>query len=86
MSHARARYRCHTAVHTASTLEVRGRPHSVLEFGVSSEINITTGFGSKSKTASFNTYYYIVGLLLVVATSPVMSSTSALPRYLVSKA
>ena len=42
------------AVHTASTLEVQHRPHSELEFGGHSEINITTGFGSNSKSASFN--------------------------------
>ena len=46
MSHARAWYRCHTAVYTAKTLDVQDRPHSVLEFGIHSEINITTGFGS----------------------------------------
>ena len=38
------------AVHTASTLVVPHRPHLELEFGIQSETNITTGFGSKSKT------------------------------------
>ena len=33
MAHARARYRCHTAVHTASTLEVQHRPYSELSLG-----------------------------------------------------
>ena len=41
--------------------------YSTDTFGVgvrfSSDINITTGFGSKSKTAQFNTYYYSVGSL-----------------------
>ena len=57
-------------------------------FGVgvrlSSDINITTGFGSKSKTAQLNTYYYSVGLLFEVVASPVMSRTLAVPHYLVS--
>ena len=63
------------AVHTASTLVVPHRPHSELEFGIQSETNITTGFGSKSKTATFNTYYYFISLLFVVDAFPVMSRT-----------
>ena len=74
------------AVHTASTLVVQHRPYSELEFGVQSEINIITGFGSKSKTALFNTYYYSVGSFFVVAAAPVPLRTSALPQYLVTKA
>ena len=46
--HACVQYRCHMAVHAASTLEVQDRPHLVLEFGVASEISNTAGFGSKS--------------------------------------
>ena len=38
---ALAWYRCHTAVHIASTLVVPHRPHSELEFGIQSETNIT---------------------------------------------
>ena len=57
VSHARARYRCCTAVHTASTLEVHADHYSVLEFGFHSETNITIGFGSKTKSASFITYF-----------------------------
>ena len=41
VSHARARYSCRMAVHTASTLVVQYRPHSELEFGIQSETNIT---------------------------------------------
>ena len=84
VAHARARYRCRTAVHTASTLEVQYRPHSELEFRLHSETNITTGFGSKSKTAPFNTYYYSVGSLFEVCASPVTSRTlcgTLLPYY-----
>ena len=84
--YARVQYRCHTAVHTANTLVVQHRPQLELEFGVHSETNITTGFGSKSKSASFNTCYYFVGSFFVVAAYPVPSRTSALPWYLVSKA
>ena len=50
VAHARAWYRCYTAVYTASTLEVQHRTHSELEFRLPSDRNITTGFGSKSKT------------------------------------
>ena len=57
-------------------------------FGVgvrfSSDINITTSFGSKSKTAQLNTYYYFVGLLFEVFTSPVPSRTPVVLCYLVS--
>ena len=42
----------------------------------SSDINITTGFGSKMKSAQFNIYYYSVGSFFVVAASPVMTRTS----------
>ena len=69
------------AVHTASTLEVQHRTHSELEFRFSSDTNITTGFGSKSKTASFNTYHYVVGSLFEVGASPVMSRTLVLLWY-----
>ena len=51
-----------------------------------SETKITTGFGSKSKTAQLNTYYYSVGLLFEVSASPVPSSTLSVPCYLVTKA
>ena len=78
MSCARAWYRCHMAVHTASTLEVHTDHIRSWSLDIHSEINITTGFGSKSKTALFNTYYYFVGLLFVVAASPVMTRTSVL--------
>ena len=74
------------AVHTASTLEVQHRPHSELEFGVTSEINITTGFGSKAKSALFDTYFYFVGTLFIVAAFPVMTRTPVVHCYLVSKA
>ena len=82
VAHARAQYRCHMAVHTASTLEVQHRPHSELEFGVQSEINITTGFGSKSKTATYNTYYYFEGLFFAVGASPVPLRTLVVLCYL----
>ena len=74
------------AVHTAITLVVPHRPHSELEFGIQSETNITTGFGNKLKTATFNTYYYFVGLLFEVGASLVTSKTPTVPCYLVSKA
>ena len=70
------------AVNTASTLLVPHRPHLELEFRFSSETNITTGFGSKSKTTPFNTYYYFVGLLFVVVASPVMTRTLVVLCYL----
>ena len=70
------------AVHTASTLEVQHRPHSELEFGVHSETNITTGFGSKPKSASFNTYFYFVGSFFTVGTSPVPLRTLVVLHYL----
>ena len=64
--------------------------YSTDTFGIgvrlSSDINITTGFGSKSKTAQFNTYYYSVGLLFGVGASPVTSKTLTVPCYLVTKA
>ena len=44
--------------------------YSTDTFGVGvwivSETNITTGFGSKSRTAQFNIYYYTVGLLFLL--------------------
>ena len=52
---------------------------------IDSETNITTGFGSKSRTAQFNTYYYTVGSLFEVSASPVTSRTLSVPSYLVSK-
>ena len=51
VSCAHVRYRCRTAVHIASTLEVQHRLHLELEFGHHSEINIATGFRSKLKSA-----------------------------------
>ena len=51
-----------------------------------SETNITTGFGSKSKTASFNIYFYTVGSLFEVSASPVPLRTLVVLRYLVNKA
>ena len=86
VAHACARYRCRTAVHTARTLEVQHRTHLELEFRLDSDINIITGFGSKTKSAQFNTYYYPVGSLFEVSASPVMSRTLTVPCYLVSKA
>ena len=59
--------------------------HFGVEFRFSSDTNITTGFGSKSKTAQLNTYYYSVGLLFEVFASPVPLRTSVVLRYLVSK-
>ena len=50
-----------------------------------SETNITTGFGSKSKTAQLNTYYYSVGSFFEVSASPVLLRTLVVLRYLVSK-
>ena len=47
-----------------------------------SETNITTGFGSKLKYASFNTYYYFVGSLFEVAASPVTTRTLVVLCYL----
>ena len=70
------------AVHTASALVVPHRPHSELEFGIQSETNITTGFGSKSKSAPFNTYYYFVGSFFEVAASLVMTRTLVVLCYL----
>ena len=60
--------------------------HFEVEFRLPSDINITTGFGSKSKTAQFNTYYYTVGSLFEVSASPVPLRTLVVLRYLVSKA
>ena len=64
--------------------------YSTDTFGVGvwldSEINITTGFGRKSKSALFNTYYYFVGLISIFAASPVMTRTPVVHCYLVSKA
>ena len=51
-----------------------------------SETNITTGFGSKTKSAQFNTYYYSIGLLFEVPASPVPSRTPVVLRYLVTNA
>ena len=63
------------AVHTASTLVVQYRPHSELECGIQSESNITTGFGSKLKSAPFSTYYYFAGSFFAVGAFPVMTRT-----------
>ena len=60
--------------------------HFGVEFRFSSDTNITTGFGSKSKTASFNIYFYTVGSLFEVPASPVTSRTLSVPSYLVIKA
>ena len=63
--------------------------YSTDTFGVGvwivSETNITTGFGSKSKSAQFNTYYYLVGSLFEVSASPATSRTLVVLFYLVSK-
>ena len=63
--------------------------YSTDTFGVGvwivSETNITIGFGSKSKTATFNTYYYFAGPLFEVGASPVTSRTTVVLCYLVSK-
>ena len=47
-----------------------------------SETNITTGFGSKSKSASFITHYYFVGLFFAVGASPVLLRTLVVLCYL----
>ena len=60
--------------------------HFGVEFRFSSDTNITTGFGSKSKTASFYIYYYTVGSFFEVSASPVPFRTLVVLRYLVSKA
>ena len=60
--------------------------HIGVEFRLPSGTDITTGFGSKSKTAQLNTYYYSVGSLLEVCASPVTSRTLSVLRYLISKA
>ena len=60
--------------------------HFGVEFRLPSEINITTGFGSKLKTAQLNTYYYSVGSLFEVCASPVTSRTLSVLCYLISKA
>ena len=60
--------------------------HFGVEFRFSSDINITTGFGSKLKTASFNIYYYTVGSFFEVSASPVPLRTLVVLHYLVSKA
>ena len=61
--------------------------YSTDTFGVGvwlpSEINITTGFGSKMKSALFNTYFYFVGSFFEVTASPVPTRTCTLPRYLI---
>ena len=51
-----------------------------------SETNITTGFGSKTNSAQFNTYYYTLGSLFEVPAFPVTSRTLSVLCYLVSKA
>ena len=60
--------------------------HFGVEFRFSSDTDITTGFGSKSKTASFNIYYYTVGSLFEVCASPVTSRTLSVPCYLITNA
>ena len=50
-----------------------------------SETNITTGFGSKSRTAQINIYYYSVGSFFEVCASPVPSRILVVLRYLISK-
>ena len=55
--------------------------HFGVEFRFSSDTNITTGFGSKSKTASFNIYYYSVGSLFEIIASHVPFRTLVLLRY-----
>ena len=51
-----------------------------------SETNITTGFGSKSKTAQLNTYYYCIGFFFEVCASPVPSRTPVVLHYLLTNA
>ena len=60
--------------------------HFGVEFSFSSDTNITTGFGRKSKTGQFNIYYYTVGLLFEVCASPVTSRTLSVPCYLITNA
>ena len=52
---------------------------------MSSETNITTGFGSKTKSALFNINNDSVGSFFVVAASPVLLRTLVVLRYLFSK-
>ena len=59
--------------------------HFGVEFRLDSETNFTTGFGSKSRTAQFNIYYYTVGSLFEVSASPVPLRTLLVLCYLVSK-
>ena len=59
------------AVHTDSTLTVHYRPHSELEFGITTGDNIITGFSNKFRTTMFNIYIYSVGLFFAVGASTV---------------
>ena len=60
--------------------------HFGVEFKFSSDTNITTGFGSKTNSAQFITYYYSVGSLFEVCTSPVTSRSLSVPCYLITNA
>ena len=56
--------------------------HSVLEFGVVTETDITTGFGRKCRTAFFNTKFYFIGPFFVVLASGAPLRTAAVLVYL----
>ena len=60
------------AVHTDSTLTVHYRPHSELDFGVTTGDNIITSFSNKFRTTMFNICFYSVGLIFAVGASTVL--------------